>query len=142
MSEAIDLMEEMLGEVVPHAIAELEESGHFDPFGASVIGDGKINVFEVEFEFGSQEGSEAVLEALVDELQGGVETGALTATAICADVTAELPGEEGEIEAIQIVLEHREEEARVILIPYEQRKVRGLKLGEPILVDGEGLVFS
>ncbi|MEW6581969.1 MAG: hypothetical protein AB1416_04330 [Actinomycetota bacterium] len=112
------------GAFVPHA-ATFDNAGELR-FGMAEAGD---DATEVEH-----------LELLRASLRQEAARGEIRACGIAVDVTIE--DEEGnDADAIRVELDHRDEEAVVVIVPYE-RGERGYAVGEPAAYLSDEPVFS
>lgn len=112
-------------EVVPLATQMLAERGKFAPYGGVVKEDGTTeHVPAPESGVGHAEPG-LQIAVLTDRFQKDAEAGKIKATAIVSDVQVQPPGATGQVNAIQVQLEHRNNYSVEVIYPYV---IRGKKL--------------
>jgi hypothetical protein len=140
MSDAQTEAEELVSAVLPHAEGMLMAHGEFFPFGGALTLDGDVAQLAV-----GEEHRESPVEVIVDELKmqlrSGADTNTYRATALVFPIQAQLPGDEGETEAVAIALDHQANFSVVLIIPYILSE-GSVQFGEAVAQQGENDIFQ
>ena len=130
-------VETLLNELMPFVEGQLSTEGILAPFGAIVTIDDKKEIVRALPE---DKNSEGPVEALVSAVKLRVADGDARLVAIILDVTATLPGDETQTDAVQFRFEHRENYAAEIFIPYTATE-DGLVFGKLFGQTGDVIFF-
>jgi len=137
-AEAQAEAEELVNSMLPRAEGMLIAHGQFFPFGGAMMLDGEIAELEVAEEH-RQSPVEIVVEALKGVLRGGADN--YRATALVFPVEAELPGSEGESDAVAIAVDHQADFSVVLIIPYVLSE-GAVQFGDAVAQQGEHGIFG
>lgn len=127
-----DHMEALLRFLLPAAQREIDRSGGFLPFGASMAPDGEVKVLDA----GGGASEQEQLDALRDDAR--LRAGGLLAVGICADVNVTRGAFP---EAIRVELEHRDAGPVTWLLPYRNTDDE-LTWGDRVSMPGERRTWS
>lgn len=128
-------------EVVPLATQMLAESGRFHPYGGVLQNDGTMTHAPAPESGEGHPDSGLQIAILSDRFQKDAQAGKVKATAIVSDVMVQPPGATGQVNAIQVHLEHRNNYAVEVIYPYV---IRGKKLlhASPFARQGRRVIFT
>lgn len=142
-AEAKAECEKLMNAAIPFAEHMLAKYGEFFPFGIALDNAGKVVRIDVqESDDGTKRPQTAVWLARFDQaFMAGARDGKYRATCLVSDVRANLPGSADKSDAIHIGLEHRDNFAVEVLIPYVIRKDKPV-LAKPVAQAREPRIFS
>jgi hypothetical protein len=121
-------MDALLRFLVPFAQRQIDRSGGFAPFGASMAPDGELKAMTTD-----DGDAEAQLAQMRDDARAEADDGHLLAVGICSDVNLTT---DGFSEAIRIELEHRDAEPITCVLPYRNTDEE-LVFGEILAIPGD-----
>jgi hypothetical protein len=105
-------LDRLLNRVLPFADEMLVRHGEFFPYGAAITLDGEEQIFAADPGDAEDPSPAEVLTSIVDGISG--EASGLRAVAVVSDVTNRRS------DAIMVHLEHADELAIAVLLPYER----------------------
>jgi hypothetical protein len=123
-------LDRLLDFLIPFAQKMLQKNGAFLPFAASIKVDGELNPLAYMPDTDSPNATE-LIEKHGEILRHLAATGEIQAGAICYDGRVSVGGAAKQ-DAITVLLEHTNEEAVTIYLPYKKRLLRGYEFGEII----------
>jgi hypothetical protein len=136
-----DEVEALVNTLVPFARRMIERHGSFVPFGATVDGAGEVRMLAADAEAAGPGASAADAVRLMETgLRAAASAGEIRACGICTDVRIE--GDDGELEAISVALEHADRDPLRIFVSYETTPSGEHGFGKPIAAPGERRVFT
>jgi hypothetical protein len=130
-------VETLLNELMPFVESQLSTEGMLPPFGAIVTIEDKKEIVRAAPEESENVG---LVDALTAALKTRVGEGDIRIVAIILDVTATLPGEESETDAVQFRFEHKDHYAAEVFIPYTAGE-EGLVFGKLFGQTGDAVFF-
>jgi len=130
-------VETLLNELMPFVEGQLSTEGMLPPFGAVVTTTDQKEIVRAEPEHAQNEG---LVEALTSILKKRVDEGDIRLVAIILDVTATLPGETTQTDAVQFRFEHKDQYAAEIFVPYTATE-DGLVFGKLFGQTGDTIFF-
>jgi hypothetical protein len=135
--EGEDELAMLVGTLVRTAKALLKsQRGEFVPFAAFVNAAGGVEMLGADPRVGEQNAISSI-DFLHGALRAMVRDGQITSSGICANVTARLPGYEGEVDAICCFIERAGQPPIDFYVPFR----KGL-FGRPVLLPGTSKVFT
>lgn len=137
--EARTELETLLNGAVEVAAERLEKDGEFDPFALALRYDGEVVQLDADVEAESQLEPEAVVTSLRNALRNARHE--YKAVAVVADVTLEDENDQPMTAAIQISMEHEQDDPVNCYVPYEFEG-KTLELAELVGEPGERHVFT
>lgn len=132
-----DEIETLVNTLVPFARRMLERHGSFVPFAATVALDGELQMLAADASPDTSAADAALL--LEDGLRTAAADGKIRACGVCTDVR--IDGDDGELEAISVALEHAERDPLRIFVSYEVTASGEHGFGKPIAAPGQRKVF-
>jgi hypothetical protein len=139
MADAREEIEQLLRYLLPVAEEQLNRTGEFRPYAATLDSDGSVNsVAAVE---GEEPDVGALLVALHTELREQAAGGTIRASGIAADVTLTDPDSGEETDAVQLELDHVETDAIDVYVPYTSGD-EGITFGDLVAAAGQAPVFG
>ena len=139
MSAKEDL-DALLNFLLPSAEEMLAKHGEFHPFGAFMDGDGEITAVAAEPE-DDDVTAEELAESLESALRTQAEDGDVKAAGLCLDVHVE-PPDQNDFDAVQTSLDHRQDDAVDVFLPYERGADGEYSFGELLATPGERPLFG
>ena len=133
--------EALLNVLHPFAQQMLEEYGEFHPFGAAMQEDGKISMIGAQQEGEEYPKAEDLIATLESGLYEEAEQGLIKASGICVDVRVLAPGGTEKTDAVQTSLEHREDKAVKVFLPYTKNSTRKVHYGDIFSCAADPSVF-
>jgi len=130
-------VETLLNELMPFVESQLTTDGILPPFGAVVTTDDKKEVVRADPDQTNEEG---LVDALTTELKKRVAEGNVRLVALVLDVTATLPEQTTQTDAVQFRFEHEDHYAAEIFIPYTATE-DGLVFGKLFGQTGDAVFF-
>lgn len=128
-----------MNDLVPFAEKSLVDHGWFDPYGGTITMDTVIEHISVD-SGDDPSTSEEIFDALLIDLRKGATEGAYLATAIFSNVQINI--EDGQVYAINVVLEHVCGVCIDVYIPYRRIFDSDIEYGETIATEASPKVFD
>ena len=114
--------------VLPFAQRMLATHGEFHPFGAVLASEGEARLVSGVTEEDHPDSAD-VARRLLEALRERVGKREVRATAVSTDVRIRHPDTGVESDAIEVALEHLDDEAPNVYLPYEEGTVTALRYG-------------
>ena len=109
----------MLNALIPFAQQMISKEGEFFPFGAEIRSSGEIGLNAPH-----PDRAESPTKELIDTLYAGLKSkadkGEIRAAAVCFDTRIQRPGQAEKTDAICVHLEHQNEKAIEVYVPYSK----------------------
>jgi len=134
-------MDQLFDALVTFAQSMLEEHGEFYPVGAWIDEQGELGVVAAD-DGDERPDPRELIELLHKLMRERASSGTIRACAVCVDVRARRAEEAASTDAISVAIEHAAAEPVTVLQPYERRRLRGVRYGEPWAQEGERNVFA
>lgn len=134
-------MEAILNFLVAFAARQLEEHGEFPPHAAALAGDGELRTVGIRDEQGVEPEAEELAVILREALRMEAKDGEIRACGIALDVLVNHPDTGDRIDAVAFELDHRDEDAVDVFLPYE-RSAKGYEFGEVFAAEPENPIFQ
>jgi hypothetical protein len=127
--------------VLPFAEKMLREEGGFCPYAAAMGPDGAIDYLDALEGLIDLPDADKLAETITARLRLRAEQGQCEASALVFDATTAAPGSDRSRSAIVIELEHRNDYAVAMVLPY-YRLGQNLEWGDVQFLNGRKRVFS
>ncbi len=114
-------VEQLMNEGVPFAKKMLSDYGEFYPFGLVLLADGTIQHVGAKGQ-SEHPPSQELIDLLIDSFRKGAKEGRYKAVAVVLDVKVKSPTGGGNIDAVQVGLEHRDSYCADVYFPYTINK--------------------
>lgn len=134
-------LDRLLDTIVPFAQKMLGEHGEFFPFGATLAHDGAV-VGVMPHDSPDPENLEGLIDVLVTGFKKRASDGEIRAAGLCIDVRVELEDQPEPVDAICVRLDHEDDAALDVYVPYATDESNALFYGEPFATEGELSVFE
>jgi hypothetical protein len=142
MSNAKTDAEELMNALLPLAKRMLREHREFFPYGGVLKDDREIVHIGATVPGESRPKSRDLIELLKQELRGWAVANGCMTTGLVYDVKVVPPGSNEKVDAIEILLDHREGYSAEVFYPYCFDEQGELKLGKMFAQRGKGEVFQ
>lgn len=139
MSIAKTECEALLSAVMPFAEQMLRDYGEFAPFGSAMTPTGEVKLV-AGHDQREQVLSAEVIEQLKQSFKQGACSGEYKATALTSNMKINLPSSGQKADAIEVLLNHRDNYSVVVFFPYEL-KDGALSFGETFAQNGAADIF-
>ena len=136
--EAHQDYDKLMNFLLPFAKKALRKRGGFWPFGAAIRVDGSMEAV-AGYDDKENPSTDELLSMLIDSLKD--RTQELRAAGVCRDVTARIPGETSEQDAVQICLDHSQGKPMDLFIAYRRGLLRRIRFGRINATKGSKTLF-
>jgi hypothetical protein len=141
MSTPREDSDSLLNAVMPFAQKMLTKNREFYPFGATMSTGGEISL--VAGATGNEHPeSAAVIDVIEKGFRESASSGKVRATALAIDVRITPPGKSTKQDAVEVRIDHRDNDSVRVIYPYSFSGSGEVLLEEPFAVPGDGRIFS
>lgn len=137
-----DEMDSLLDSLIGFAVEMIEKHGEFYPFAGVLTPEGELQHVGVYTDTGDEQPSSDDLLRLLKEALRAKNSDAVLAAALASDVRVADQATGARVDAVCVHLEHREGDSVDAFLPYQKKRLRGVRFGELFAVPGERTILQ